>query len=609
MQTHILRDLMLMGNYFYSGSNSFDNSKNNREYSIYVPDPNDINNQIEQKYFTNSNSRSDDENDNHSINTDFDIEIDSTFLINISPSFVLNKRKGSFSRTEETLDENKTLTNNFSSNSYTEATAKNFKNTIDITKRFGKKGSFIKTSITNQIDRSDSEQQFNSTREIFGDTPSTDIRNQQSSTEEKFNSIQTRLTYRFPLIAKKFFLDTKYSYQNNKRENEENTFDFNTTTQSFSDFNADLSSNFTYKDISKTPTMELIYQEKKWRFNFELGMVNRSLENVDELRPELSLKRSFDNLMVDAGFRYRFNSKASIYFDYRINNNAPSLRQLQPFADISNPNNIITGNPTLKPSQRHRAYINFHKFNWQSGTGLFFYLSGGINNNQIVPSTNIDENFIRTTTYVNADGSYDLWGSATYSKKIKLDSLSSIKFRLGARTNISKNFNFLNNIKNITKTTGATPSIGITYDWNKIINIEPRYEITFSNTSFDNSLSQNQNFTRHTLRIRTKTNVPKKLEWRNDVSYSYNPNVIGFNKSAWFWNATLAYSVFKDKGSITLKAFDLLNQNNNVRRTASLNYIEDSESTVLQQYFMLGFSWKFNSLGKKGNIREFNFHF
>jgi hypothetical protein len=60
----------------------------------------------------------------------------------------------------------------------------------------------------------------------------------------------------------------------------------------------------------------------------------------------------------------------------------------------------------------------------------------------------------------------------------------------------------------------------------------------------------------------------------------------------------------KDKAILTLKAYDLLNQNTNARRTATQNYIQDSQSTVLQRYFMLSFSWKFNSLGKKGETQD-----
>ncbi|WP_417786438.1 outer membrane beta-barrel protein [Tenacibaculum sp.] len=592
------KGLDVNANYFYSGSTSNNESKSNREYTL--PD---------RKYFSNSNTTSDDENHNHSFDTDFDIEIDSTFLINIKPSFVFNKRKGSSRRQEESLDEDNILTNSYVSSAYSKSEANNFQNRLDITKKLGAKGSFIKASITNRIDKADTEEINQSTIETFGSDPDIENRDQKSTIENNLIGLTTRLTYRFPLIAKKFFLDTKYSYQRDERENKENTLDFNSTTQQYSDFNTELSSDFTYNDITKTPSVELVYRSKKWRLNFGTGFVNRTLENNDKLRPELSLQKEYNNLDLDASFRYRFDSKASIYFDYRLNNNAPNINQIQPFSDVTNPSNIITGNPNLKPTQNHRAYINFNKFNWQARTGFWFYLSGTLYQNQVITNTSIDDDLVRNTTYENTDGGYDFWGGGSYSKKIKLDSIVSLQLRAGTNVRASKNFNILNDIKEGAKTTSISPVFRATLDWNKVASIEGNYNISFSNTKYDINTNQNQNFTRHSVNIRTKTTVPKKLEWRNDIRYTYNPNVIGFNKSAWFWNATLAYSILKDQGTISLKAYDLLNQNTNAQRRATSNYIEDSESTVLQQYFMLGFSWKFNSLGKKGKIKNYDFHF
>lgn len=71
----------------------------------------------------------------------------------------------------------------------------------------------------------------------------------------------------------------------------------------------------------------------------------------------------------------------------------------------------------------------------------------------------------------------------------------------------------------------------------------------------------------------------------------------------------MAYSVLKDQGAITLKIYDLLNQNTNARRVATLDYIQDSQSTVLEQYFMMSFSWKFNSLGSKGESKGNDVYF
>jgi hypothetical protein len=110
-------------------------------------------------------------------------------------------------------------------------------------------------------------------------------------------------------------------------------------------------------------------------------------------------------------------------------------------------------------------------------------------------------------------------------------------------------------------------------------------------------------FFTHRVGIQTTTFLPKKLEWKKDVNYIYNPNIAGnFQRSSWFCNTTVTYSILRNQGLLTLKIYDLLDQNTNARRSVSQNYIQDVQSEVLQQYFMLSFTWKFNSLGEKGVI-------
>ncbi|WP_299680692.1 outer membrane beta-barrel protein [uncultured Tenacibaculum sp.] len=598
----------LNANYFYSGSDSENINRSNREYTVQVQDENDPTQTRELRYFTNSNSSSTTENDNHNFDADLDIEIDSTFLINVTPRFTFNDRSSNFTQSDETLDENRALTNRFSSNSFSTSEAKNFQNRIDITKKFGNKGGFIKASITNQIDQTEGEDFNNSTIETFGTNANTEIRDQKTDITSDLNGFRTRLSYRQPIIAKKLFINLNYRYRIDERTRVESTFDFDNATQDFTNFNTDLSTNFTFNDITKTPLVGITYDTKSFNLDFDIGQTIRTLENQDVLRPNLSLNKDFNNVTVDASMRYRFPSKARVYIGYNLDNNAPGITQLQPFTDVSNPSNIVTGNPNLRPSQNHRVFANFNKYNWQKRTGFFFWGGGDITNNQIVSKTTIGDDLVRTTTYENADGVYSFYGGGSYNRGIKLDSVSTFNIRTGLRFNASKSLNILNEIENTTKTNAITPRLGFEFNWKKKIVIEPNYEIAFTNTRFNANNIADQNFTRHSLRIRTRTSVPKKLEWRNDVRYTFNPNVIGFNRSAWFWNSTLSYSILKDKGTITLKAYDVLNQNTNARRTVVGNYVEDSESTVLQQYFMLGFSWKFNSLGKKGEVRDYGFH-
>ena len=48
---------------------------------------------------------------------------------------------------------------------------------------------------------------------------------------------------------------------------------------------------------------------------------------------------------------------------------------------------------------------------------------------------------------------------------------------------------------------------------------------------------------------------------------------------------------------LKLSVFDLLKQNQSISRTVEANYIEDTQSQVLQQYFMLTFTYSLKNFG------------
>ena len=582
----------ISANYFHSGSRS--NNETSTERENILPDS---------RYFTNSNSKSNNDVDAHSAEVDFDIEIDSTLLINIAPSFRYSKSENRFSRNEESLDDSNTLTNESIAESFVESIGNNFSNDIDVTKRIGSKGAYLKFEISNEFNTTETDDFLNSETNIYGTIPEDILRDQFTEGENKLNRLSTEVSYRLPLIAKELFLNFEYEYRRDKRTDIKSTFDRNDVTNEYDLFNTDLSTDFEYINEESNPGISLNVRKEKFSGRIGSNYVFRTLQNKDFLRPELNLKRKFEALELSSYFSYRFSPKSSFYMNYRLSNNSPRLSQLQPFQDVSNPLNIRTGNPNLEPTTNHRVYAGYNAFDFQKGTGFYFNFSATFNNNQIVSKTTINDDFVRETTYANVSGGRRLSGGFSYSKKAKIDSLRTFKYSVGAYTNINKNINFNNDVQYASYVTSITPRATLTFTWKDVMEIKPRYSVSFTRNKYDIEAFDNRNFLYHSLNIGTATFLPKKFEWRNDIQYNYNPNVAdGFQKSAWFWNSTLAYSILKDQGTLTLKVYDLLNQNTNARRTATADYIQDSQSTVLEQYFMLNFSWKFNSLGKKGEV-------
>ena len=581
----------LSADYFFSSSNSENKSSSQRETIL-----------SDSRFFTNSNSKSDNDTDNHSFNLEFEIKTDSTFQISIEPSFGYSKSRTRYNSNEETLDENLLLTNQSEVNSDVESFARRFSNEISITKRFGNRGAFIKAELETTVNQQESDDFLDSATEVFGTNPETIDRNQFTEGENNSYGVSTALSYRLPLITKKFFLNFKYKYARDKDNNRESTFDYNNSTQDFTDFNTDLSTDFQYTDYRSIPGFGLSYRGEKFSTSFDIGYNIRTLKNEDLLRPQFNVERDFENIEANSYISYTFSPKASIYVNYWLENQPPALRQLQAFEDVSNPLQTIIGNPNLEPSNNHSFYAGYNGFDWQKRTGFYVGVNASISDNQVVSKTFVDpETLKRTTTYVNVDGNYNIGSWVNYNKDFKVDTLRTIKLKVRASYNTSERINFNNDVKYASKINRISPRIGLDFIWDKVLEFKPYYQLSFTNNAYDIAAFEDREFTSHNAGVRTATFLPKNFEWRNDINFNYNPNVAdGFQKSAWFWNSTLAYSVFNDKAIITLKVYDLLNQNTNARRIATQDYIEDKQSTVLRQYFMVSLSYKFNSLGSKG---------
>ncbi|GGF64047.1 TonB-dependent receptor [Wenyingzhuangia marina] len=579
-------------NYFGSTTNNNNTSKSETEETLETGN-----------IFTNSNSRSNDESEKHSSESKFKIELDSTLLITIRPEFNLTKTKNTNDNNSISLNSNNDTINTSSSKSLNENTNNNFSNNLSVTKRIGKKGSYLKFNINNDINIRNSTNNIENNVEIINNPSESRTTNQLREGKNKNNTFFLETKYQLSIIEKKLSLDLGVGYRNNVQKNTNNTYDYNDTTGEYESFiNDEFSTDFRYDNITTTPSIKIKYTKDKWSSNFTSEYLLRTLESSDFLRPELNLKRRFNAPQFSYRLNYR-STKTNLGLNYDLKNVAPYINQIQAFKNISNPLNTVEGNPLLSPSKRHTMSVDFSQNNFQKKIYFYSYIYGYITEDEIVSKTEIGEGNLRNTTYENVNGQYSLYGYLNYSKEIKIDTVKSIRVGIGGSSNIRKSINLINNTQNPSISRSISPNIYTRFNWRDIASLSVRYRPSYTKNYINNNL---QEFTSHNVGINTNNHFMKKIEFSNDINYSYNPNISdGFDKSAWFWNTSISYSLFKDKANLSIKAYDLLNQNINARQYAYNNKITNRQSTVLQRYFMFSFSWKFNSLGKKGATRHY----
>lgn len=585
----------MSANYFNSNSESDNQSTVNRENIL----PNT-------RFFNNSQSTTKATTDNHDVGMEFKIKPDSTWLIIVQPKLGYSKAMSIYNGAEQSYDEDRILTNESTTSSYVENLLNTFSNNLSITKRFGSKGAFLKLDLFNNIRTTRSDDYFNSTVNTYGLTPEEIERNQFRNTNDNASTISPSITYRLPIKGKEWTLDFKYLFRQDNNERKLSSYDFNDTTQDYNDtINEDLSTDYENINQLNKPSVILGFRNDKLSSNFEFNYLFRTLENNDALRPDFNLTRKFEAVELSYYLSYRMSPQKGLYFNYRLNNNVPNISQLQAFRDVTNPLNIITGNPFLRPTTRHNLYAYYDTFNMQKGTGFFIYMNSDVFEDYVVAKRTVNPDLTSETTYVNVNGAYRWNGEIDYRKKITIDSLKTIEFTPFISTTLTRSINFNNDIQytNNMKTIGT--GLSARFVWKDVMEFRPYYYVSFANNGYSLPALKNEKLVTHSTNFNTVAYFSKKLVWRNDIRFSYNPNISDdFEKSIWFWNSTLAYTFMKDKATLTLKAFDLLNQNNNARRIVSENYIQDSQNTVLKQYFMLSFSWKFNTLGKAGESND-----
>ncbi|UNZ00206.1 outer membrane beta-barrel family protein [Zhouia spongiae] len=577
----------LTADYFYGGSSSFNDTKTSRENIL--PD---------RRYFTESTSSFDGDTDSHRANARFEFELDSTLKITLAPRFNLAKSLSSNVRSEMATDENGDLINESESANVSENEQQGFSNNLSIIKRFGSNGRFLRVGFNNNNNVSEGISNLNTLREVYGNNPSEEEVDQQTSTNNRSDAYGAQVEFRQPIVEN-LFADIEYNYDWQLQKNHRIVNDYDDVTGGYTDFNQDLSSDFIFKNIRQRSSFGLNYEGESLSVGVNANWQNTQMNNDDYLQ-NTQFDKDFNNFYFTSRVRWRLSRNKRIRFDYRSNVDVPSISQLQPIENISNPTNIITGNPDLDASLSHRISFNYNNFDWRSRSGMFIYGSMNFQNDRITRLTVTDENFIRRTTYTNVDGNYSANLGASYGKQIKKDTVYTLGWRLRLNGGYNNEISFSNGVKFTSKNFSFTPRLTFDFNYKELIDIEPGYAIAFNNTSYTLDNLNEVKFITHNAELRTSTYWPKNIIWGNDIVYSYNGNVSdGFDKSSVFWNMSLGVQMFKEKGTLKLLAYDLLDQNINTRRTVAEDYIQDSQSTVLQRYFMLSFTWKFDKFGGK----------
>ena len=595
------------GNVFYSHTDRHSTTDKNIEY--HQPGRNE---------FSTDSSVADDEG--HNVSGDFRMEwkIDQNNTLDFRPKFTFNKRDSeSWSETllrQESFDGPKV--NNNESRKYNHGQSYNAEGRLIFNHNFASKPgrSF---SVEANYSFSDTKQHSTTWSDIIyyltnPDEDDDTFLYRYTDNHQWNNNVGARLTWTEPIGDVKRGNFFQVAYRASMRFNNANKDTYNVPEPEYSGefiptdftslpidalYDTDLSNRFRNKFTSQE--LQIGYKKVNKNYQLDAGMVfsPSSSGSEDLINPDRNIKtRWVWNVAPFARFRYKFSKTSSIHADYRARTSSPSISQLQPVADVSDPLHITVGNPDLKPTFTQSMNVRFNNFKQDTQQSINAMLRLQYSQNVVVNKTISDpETGQRTTTYANANGNFSGFGMFMINQPLR-----NRKWRFSARggLNYSSQAGYINGEFNRSGNFRFFPSAGMTFSCDIFqMSVNPTYNFNMAT----NSLPDQQNQYTHGYGFRSDAalTLPFGLQVNTDIYFNRTSGYSnGFNTSTWLWNAQVSYSLLHDKSlTLSVRAYDLLGQNKNISRSVSANgTITDSRYNDLTRYVMFGVSYTFNTL-------------
>ncbi|RZJ50409.1 MAG: TonB-dependent receptor, partial [Flavobacterium sp.] len=381
-----------------------------------------------------------------------------------------------------------------------------------------------------------------------------------------------------------------------KKTDDRKTFDRNDQDTEYDVFNESLSNFSSFNSFHVNPKVGFSTDAQKFNFTIYTGTsVVRTENHGLYLKETTDLNKNYfiPNGQIHAS--YKLSKSKILFLDYERRFTIPTENQVLAIVNLDNPLVVRTGNPNLKASTFHSLFGSFTNYNSRLASVYYVRFNSAYYDNQIVGTSAYSSSGKRISTYDNVDGTYKMSVTGEWNKTIKKEA-NIFKLRLNMSGNYKLDKGFTNGELYEAKTFGLIPSLGFSYEYGELLSMRPSYNFVYNDTRYNNTSLSSSSNTTHNFNFEMTSFWPKNWVFGNDFGYTYNSNISGpYKKDFYLWNTSLSYKFAKEKFSLKMKVYDLLNQNLSATRTITATSVVDSESTVLKRYVMFSLLYKFQN--------------
>lgn len=493
---------------------------------------------------------------------------------------------------------------------------------IQFNRRFGNKGRNLTLRIAGGYNTSESFSNSTSFTRFYQRNDSTSTINRYNTTPSKNYNYNARVMWSEPLWDATF-LQLSYQFDYRYNDSKRSTFDLpdNLDEWQLPDWvlpddyerylSEELSRFATYENFDHDITAQLRFIREKYNMNVGLTLLpQRSKMNYQYMGHDIDTVRTVFNFTPTMNFRYRWTKQRNIQVNYRGRSSQPSMTDLLPITDDSNPLNITMGNPGLKPTFNNSLNVRFRDFNVERLQNISANVGMNSTLNSIVNKiTYNEETGGRISQPTNLDGWWSNW-SANAGLAYNT-ALPNQNYKVSSSTNAR--YSYQEGYVRTATTSGDFPLAAT-----RSVNLSERLTGTYQNDWFEITLQGSLNYSRARNNLQPTAN-------RDTYIFSYGPSTninlpwwniklssdIGMNSRRGFsdpefntdeliWNAQISKSFLPmNAATVSVQFYDILGQQSNVSRVINATMRSDTQYNTVNSYFMVHFIYRLNLFGDK----------
>ena len=586
--TEVSDKLKISGNYLYSGSEK--NVTEKKDKQTFLSGDRTMNTSESGYDLTKTQG--------HRAGAEIDWKLGENTSLLFRPSF--NFGSGSFdSYNEFSTTTDGTATNKGYSKSFGDNHSKNASGNLLFRQRIGKPGRTFSVNFSYSLSDNKTDGYNQSLTEYYTLGTSTAI-DQQYTSESKSWSLGARGSYTEPL-GRNYFVEASYGYTYKKSNSDKATYDVDASGD-YTIANDEYSSN--YENVFITQRVGLSFMKQEEKYNFTVGATlqpssTRSLgtTGISNIRTLRDTTYSVLNFAPSARFDYKFSDSKFLRIRYRGRTTQPSISQLVPIPDNTDPLNITEGNKDLNPEFSHTLFMEYRTNNMQNMSWFSTFLTASYTTDKIVSKMWYDDAGVKhTQPYNDNTGIYSVNGRIMFNSRIAKSDFSIMSFsNIGFSNGVSFVMDNTSNgyVKNITKNLNLRENLRLTYRSNSL-EVTAGGRVSYSKAWYSVSTANKKATWTNAIFSSVNATLPWGLNVTTDVNYTwYIGYGDGYGDPKTIWNAEISKTLFKSAATLKVKIYDILKESRNLSRTTTDNYIQDVQNNTLGQYVMVSLVFRF----------------